>query len=127
MISNLEISTVHSKVDDDLKKYARKKIGKLDSYMPRHARNSVHGEITFKENRTKARKQYTVEVMLKVPNETIAAKETTVNMYAAIDIVEQKLKTQLRRYKTSFSPKRGKREIAVRAFLGKIVPKKKTF
>lgn len=125
MINNLELSHKHAEIDEDVKKYARKKIGKLDSYMPRHARKSAHGEIALKEIHTKARKQFSVEVVLKLPGENLTAKETTVNMYAAIDIVEEKLKAQIRRYKTTYSPKKGRREAAVRTFLGKIVPKKK--
>jgi ribosome-associated translation inhibitor RaiA len=34
-----------------------------------------------------------------VPGETLTVKETTINMYAAIDIVEAKLHSQLRKYK----------------------------
>jgi putative sigma-54 modulation protein len=127
MIKSLEISTIHTEVDEDLKKYARKKISKLDAYMPKHARKSAKVEITLKEAHTKTRKQYTVEVLLTVPGEIITAKETTKNMYAAIDIVEEKLKAQLRRYKTTKSAKNGRKDIMVRAFLGKIVPKRRKF
>jgi putative sigma-54 modulation protein len=127
MINNLEISTIHTQADEDLKKYARKKISKLDSYMPRHARKSTKAEITLKEAKLRSRKQYTFEVKLTLPGELITAKETTVNMYAAIDIVEEKLKAQLRRYKTTKSAKNGRKDLKVRALLGKIVPKRRKF
>ncbi|HOR23165.1 ribosome-associated translation inhibitor RaiA [Candidatus Saccharibacteria bacterium] len=125
MISNLEISAVRTEKDEDIRKYARRKIGRLDLYMSRHARKSVKAEVVLREEKIKARALYTVEVVLTMPGETISAKETTVNMYAAIDIVEEKLKSQLRRYKSTFSMKRGSREAIVRRLLGKIVPKRK--
>jgi len=56
-----------------------------------------------------------------LPGETITAKETTVNIYAAIDIVEQKIKSQLRKYKSLNSDNNSKNEKKIRTFLGKIV------
>jgi ribosome-associated translation inhibitor RaiA len=45
-------------------------------------------------------------------------------MYAAVDIVEEKLKAQLRKYKSMGSSAKGRRVLAARQFLGKIVRKK---
>ena len=39
------------------------------------------------------------EAILHLPHETIMVKEATINMFAAVDIVEAKLKTQLKKYK----------------------------
>lgn len=124
MINKLEIAGIHTDADTDIQKYVKKKIGKLDSYMPRHARKSAHAEVKLKEAKSKDKKQCTVEVVLHVPGETVTAKETTVNMYAAIDIVEEKLKTQLKKYKDQNSAKGGKNDTKVRALLGKITRKK---
>jgi putative sigma-54 modulation protein len=124
MINKLEIAGIHTDADADIQKYVKKKIGKLDSYMPRHARKSAHAEVKLKEAKSKDKKQCTVEVVLHVPGETLTAKETTVNMYAAIDIVEEKLKTQLKKYKDQNSAKGGKNDTKVRALLGKITRKK---
>lgn len=104
MIEKLEINGVHFKVDDDLKKYVSKKIGKLDQYMTRHARPSAHAEVKLKESKVKTRKQATCEVILFLPQDTLTTKETTLNMYAAVDIVEAKLKNQLKKYKNKHSP-----------------------
>lgn len=124
MIDKLEVSGVHTDATKDLLKYARKKISKLDAYMPRHARKSAHAEVILKEHKAKDKKQCTAEVTIFMPGEAITAKETTVNMYAAIDIVEEKLKTQLRRYKSQNMPQNGRRSNHVRRLLGKIVRKK---
>ncbi len=124
MISKLEITTVHADVDKEINKYVKKKIGKLDDYMPKHARKSAHAEVKLKEAKLKARKESTCEVTIYVPDATIQASETTVNMYAAIDIVEEKLKTQLKKYKDqqASTAKHGARRI--RSALGKLVGKK---
>lgn len=99
MIEKLEIGGVHTKLDEDIKKYARKKIGKLDQYMGRHARKSAHAEVKLIEEKIKTRKQCTCEVILHLPKDTITVRETTLNMFAAVDIVETKLKNLLKKYK----------------------------
>jgi putative sigma-54 modulation protein len=99
MIQKLEINGVHTEIPDDLQKYVLKKIGRLDQYMPRHSRESAHAEVKLKEQKIKSRTQCTCEVILHLPKETLTTKETTVNMFAAVDVVEQKLKNQLKKYK----------------------------
>ncbi len=107
MIERLEINGIHTEVDDDLRKYVNKKIGKLDKYMPRHARESAHAEVKLKSSNSKGKKQCTCEVILTLPQDVITTKETTLNMFAAVDIVETKLKNQLKRYKGQHSIFRG--------------------
>ena len=92
MLQKFELRGVHTTIDDNLKKYATKKIGHLDKYLPRHHRDSVHAEVSLKESKAKDKKQCTCEVTLHLPHETINLQESTVNMYAAVDIVETKLK-----------------------------------
>lgn len=123
MIKKLEIVGIHTDATADIKKYVQKKIAKLDGYMPKAARASAHAEVKLKEAKAKDKKQCTCEVILHLPGEVITAKESTFNMYAAIDIVEQKLKVQLKRYKDTHSPRSGSNETKVRKFLGKLVGK----
>lgn len=99
MIKKIEISGIHADVDVELHKYVTKKIGKLDQYMSRHARESAHAVIKLKETSLKTRKQSTCEVILHLPHDTLTTKESTANMYAAVDIVEAKLKNQIKKYK----------------------------
>ncbi|HEY5805853.1 MAG TPA: ribosome-associated translation inhibitor RaiA [Candidatus Saccharimonadales bacterium] len=99
MIKKIDIDGVHMEVGDDLRKYVAKKIGKLGKYIPKHSRGSVHAEVKLKEGKVKAREQRTCEVIVHLPHETITVTETTVNMFAAVDIVEEKLKNQLHKYK----------------------------
>ena len=99
MIQKLEVRGVHMQVDPKLQTYARKKIGRLDLYISRHARESVHAEVILKEEVIKTKKNCICEVIMHLPHEVLTTKESTVNIYAAIDIVETKLKNQLKKYK----------------------------
>ena len=100
MITNVEITGVGAyTADDATKKYIRKKIGGLERLAPRHARKTMRASVKIAEvNRDKGNK-YEVEVVLAVPGRTITAKDSTMNVLAATDIVEAKLATQLRKYK----------------------------
>lgn len=114
MIQRLEISGVHMTVGDDLRKYVNKKIGGLDKYVPRHDRESVHVEVKLKEGKIKAREERTCEVIVTLPHEVIAVTETTINMFAAVDIVEEKLKNLLHKYKEKHANPRFHQRIIAR-------------
>lgn len=114
MIKKLKISGVHTKLEPKLKAYAMKKIGKLDRYASRHVRDSMHGEILLKEEVLKTKKNCICEVIMHLPNDTLTTKESTINMYAAIDIVEAKLKNQLKKYKELHGQPRFHRRLVAR-------------
>lgn len=99
MITNIEISGVHMQVGEDLKHYVIKKIGRLDRYVPRGARMSLHVEVKLKEGKAKDKNERTAEIIMRLPQETITLKETTINIYAAVDIAETKLRLALKKYK----------------------------
>lgn len=99
MINKIEVSAVHAEIDDDLEKYVTKKIAHLDHYLPKAARESAHAQVKLKESKAKNKKQCECEVILHLPKENLMAKESTINMYAAIDIVEATLKNQIKKYK----------------------------
>ena len=114
MIERLEIAGVHTSVDEKLHRYVTKKIGKLDTYIARHARKSAHAEVLLKKNSVRSSKVlYACEVVLHLPHEVVRVEEATLNLYAAVDIVEEKLKHQLKKYKeVHASPKLHRRVIA---------------
>ncbi len=112
MIANVEITGVGAYTPDEpTKKYIRKKIGSLDRKLPRHARKSVWADVKLAEvNRDKGNK-YEVEVVLHVPDKVVTAKDSTMNVLAATDIVEAKLTAQLRKYKEERIPHVGRRKL----------------
>lgn len=114
MIKKLEVHGVHMHIDPKLLVYTTKKIGKLDKYLSRHSRESVHAEVMLKEEKVKNKKNNTCEVVLHLPGETITTKESTINMYAAVDIVEAKLKNLLKKYKDTHGSLRIHRRILAR-------------
>jgi putative sigma-54 modulation protein len=103
MIERFDIHFIHAEHDEKLEKYVTKKIGKLDKYLPRHARENPHAEVFLKESKSKQGKDYCCEVSLHLPRDVINVSETNVNMYAAIDIIEMKLRHQIRKYKETHS------------------------
>jgi ribosomal subunit interface protein len=103
MVQKLEIAGEHYVVDENLRKYITRKIGRLDKYLSKHSRQSAHLEVRLKEEKNSGKKQCVANVTLHLPHETINIKESTLNMYAAIDIVQAKLKQQIQRYKDQHS------------------------
>jgi putative sigma-54 modulation protein len=113
MIKRIDINGVHMTVGDDLKKYVNRKIGGLEKYIPKHARQSVYVDVKLKEGKIKTREERTCEVVMTLPHDVLAVSETTVNMFAAVDIVEEKLKNLLHKYKeTHANPRLHQRIIA---------------
>lgn len=96
----LEITGVHFDIDEKLKGYVTRKIGKLDRYAPRASRESMHGKVVLTEEDGKSKNRFTAEVTLTLPHGVIAAKDSTINIYAAVDIIEAKAKSQLVKYKS---------------------------
>lgn len=112
MFKKLDITGVHMKVDDKLKLYTTKKIGRLDRFVPRHARESAQVEVLIKDTaKRKTKKEYTCEVIIRLPQENVTVKESTINAFAAVDIVEAKLKNQLKKYKETHSSLRIHRRV----------------
>ncbi len=114
MIKTLEITGKKTKVTPDLQKYITRKIGKLDRYLPRHARESAHAEVIMKESSSKGKKTYTCEVILKVPQDTITVTQATINPFAAIDIAEDTLKNRIRKYKETHGTQRLHKKVLAR-------------
>ena len=101
MITSIDITGIKYNVNEKTKKYILEKVGKLDRYVPTHARKTLVADVKLRQVNQDHGNKYEAEVILKIPNKTITAKDTTMNMFAAVDIVEAKLIAQLRKYKES--------------------------
>ena len=67
MIEHIEITGVRYTADETTRKYVIKKIGRLDKYVPRHARKTMRAEVVLKEvNRANGNK-YECDVKLVLP------------------------------------------------------------
>lgn len=107
MISPIAITGINYEVDERTKKYVEQKVNKLAKYIPRHAKKSASAEVKLVHIDKKNGNKYKAEIILHVPDKTLTAKDSTVNILAAIDIVEAKLKAQLAKYKEQHTEDRG--------------------
>lgn len=121
MIKKIEISGIRLEVDKDLQKYITNKIRKIERYIPKNSRRNVHVEVKLREEKAKDKKHCFCEIIIHLPGEDITAIDSTINMYAACDIVIAKLKSQLEKYRSSRQAHvAGRAKQKVRSFLGKI-------
>jgi len=111
MIASVDITGVKYTADRNTLRYVTRKIARLDRYLPRHARKSVTADVKLKLVNRDHGNKYEAEVILNVPDKTLTAKDSTVNMLAAIDIVEAKLMAQLRKYKQATMAHVGNRRL----------------
>ena len=114
MIKNIELIASKTKLNDAVKKYIDKHVGKLDKYLPRHAKKTVSARVHVKEVGRAHGNKYEVEIVLDVPGKVIAAKDESSNILAAIDILEVKLIAQLRKYKGGAHLHTGKKRLISR-------------
>lgn len=114
MINAINITGVKYDLDETTKRYVIKKIGRLDRYLPRHARKSAVADVKLKQVNRDHGNKYEAEVIIRVPEKILTAKDTTVNVLAALDIVEAKLATQLHKYKEEHIPHVGNRGVLSR-------------
>ena len=121
MIARIDKSGINLELDDDIAKYIDRKVGRLDRYMPRAARSSAHAIVTIRDTGNQAGGRYECEVIIRVPGGTVTAKESTMNQFAAVDIVEAKIRNQLRRYKDAKSGAAGRNRL-IRRFRSRLFP-----
>lgn len=89
--------------------YAQKKIGALEKFIPRDARGVATAQITLERDPNGREANGAVcGVVLTLPNAKLVCSDGTVNIFAAIDIAEGKLKDQIREYKERHSPKQSR-------------------
>ena len=111
MMKVINITGVRYTPDELTKRYVRKKIGSLDRYLSRHTRKSATVDIKLKEVNRAHGNKYECDVIVHLPEHTITAKDSTLNMLAAVDIVEEKLRAQLKKYHDTRKDHRGRHDL----------------
>ncbi len=96
----------HEGVTEGMKAYAREKVEKLTKFFDR----ATLARVTLDTERD----SHTVEILFDVPRGvSLVGKAEAPDMYAACDLAEQKLASQLRRYNERLKEHRGPRHSAV--------------
>lgn len=107
----IDVTGRNFEVDEKLLQYVTEKLSSLEKYVSRHGREVIHASVVLEDD-TNGREdnRYVCDVVVVVPGARLVAREGTVNMYAAVDIVEAKLGSQLVKYKEkhTVAPHRGK-------------------
>ncbi|MBW3537976.1 ribosome-associated translation inhibitor RaiA [Candidatus Parcubacteria bacterium] len=114
----LKVSGNNYDLSDKIVDYVNRKIGGLEKYLPRGARDGVRGSVTLVIDESgREDNQCICEAIIQVPGATLQSKEATRNMYAAVDIVEAKLKAQIHKYKDKHSPRQNRAKVFVSKLL----------
>lgn len=93
-------------VDRELTNYIERKIAKLDRYFPRsHRPVGVRVEL-HRDEAAAPDKRYVASAHIEVQGPDLHAETATMNPHSAVDILEAKLKDQIRKYKEKHAPKR---------------------
>ena len=116
----LHITNKDFEQTEGITEYVERKIGGLDRYLPRSV-HDVAGLVILEHDRSgREGNEYICEAKLEIPGPNAEAREATINMYAAVDIVEAKLKVQIKKFKDKHQPGRLRRSKAVvRRLLGR--------
>lgn len=109
---NLSITSRHMEVDKKTGLYVNKKIGSLEKYLGK-GDLPARASVILEEDAKRTKQRFMCEAILHLPSSgVISAKESTINIYASVDVVEAKLKAQLLKIKSKNSPwRRGHRLI----------------
>ena len=113
MIEKIDITGNGYKIEDTFKKYAEKRIGKLDRYLPKGSKKDIVCKIVVSEiGKGKSSDKYELSAAMEIPGgKVIAARDECTNVFAGVDLVEAKLLGQIRRYKLEVQPHRQKRSL----------------
>ncbi len=110
MIEKIELNGNGYKVEEPLRKYAKKRLAKLDRYLPRGHKKDVTAKVMVSEIGKNKGEKYEISVAMDIPGgKVITAKDECNNIFAGMDLVEAKLLGQIRRYKLEMQPHRQKR------------------
>ncbi|QOY36988.1 ribosome hibernation-promoting factor, HPF/YfiA family [Anaerobacillus isosaccharinicus] len=96
---NFNIRGENIEVTPAIRNYVEKKVGKLERYFDETPTSPVHVNLQVINN------QQIIEITISMPQLLLRAEEIHTDMYAAIDLVVEKLERQIRKHKTKVNRK----------------------
>lgn len=112
----LQITGRNYDLDKKITKYVNDKFGSLDKYIRKYASGAQGSVILEIDKSNREDNECVCDVTIELPGQKIHAREATLNMYAAVDICEAKLKIQVLKYKDKHTPANNRG----RKFIGKL-------
>ncbi len=100
LMIKFSIRAENVEITDAIRTYIEDKIGKLNKYF-----NDGHEVTAYVNIKSYSDKRNKVEVTVPAKNVTLRAENTALDVLAAIDLVEEKLERQIRKYKTRVNRK----------------------
>jgi ribosomal subunit interface protein len=97
---NYNIRGENIEVTPAIREYVEKKVAKLERYFSETPEAKVNVNLRFNQDKTSK-----VEVTIPMPHLVLRAEETNDDMYAAIDLIVDKLERQIRKHKTKVNRK----------------------
>ena len=96
----LDIGSRNFETDERMKDYIEEKIGGIEKFLPRQVREEIQTSVLLEQDPNgREDNRFVCEAIMLVPGGKFVAKEGAINIYAAIDIVDAKLRAQARTYK----------------------------
>lgn len=96
---NYNIRGENIEITPALRNYVEKKVGKLERYFDESLTSDVHVRMQVLNT------QHIIEITIPMSQLVLRAEETHSDMYAAIDLVVEKLERQIRKHKTKVNRK----------------------
>ncbi|PLT32613.1 ribosome hibernation-promoting factor, HPF/YfiA family [Bacillus sp. V5-8f] len=97
---NYNVRGENIEVTPAIREYVERKIGKLERYFSNTENVNAHVNLKVNNNTTSK-----VEVTIPMTNLVLRAEEANADMYAAIDLIVDKLERQIRKHKTKVNRK----------------------
>ncbi|RDU37594.1 ribosome-associated translation inhibitor RaiA [Neobacillus piezotolerans] len=97
---NYNIRGENIEVTPAIREYVEKKISKLDRYFTETPDSNVNVNLKVYQDKTSK-----VEVTIPMPHLVLRAEESHEDMYAAVDLITDKLERQIRKHKTKVNRK----------------------
>ncbi|MDQ0177074.1 ribosome hibernation-promoting factor, HPF/YfiA family [Bacillus chungangensis] len=97
---NYNIRGENIEVTPAIRDYVEKKVSKLDRYFNETPNANVHVNLKVYQDKTAK-----VEITIPLPSLVLRAEETNLDMYAAVDLIVDKLERQIRKHKTKVNRK----------------------
>lgn len=97
---NYNVRGENIEVTPAIREYVEKKVAKLERYFTESPEAKVNVNLRFNQDKTSK-----VEITIPMPQLVLRAEETNVDMYAAIDLIVDKLERQIRKHKTKVNRK----------------------